>query len=126
MDELADTDGPSVAVAADADGDEALIGQHRSGPDRRHTAVDGVEAVRPAQKVRRTLARATDARELDDLPGVDAHLEKGIDDSLGNRVVAAAGAESGLPALVGLGFQSDSIHLQSRHEFSVRFPFDTG
>ena len=42
--------------------------------DRRHAAVNGVEAVRGAEEVRRALARAADARQLDDLTRIDAQL----------------------------------------------------
>ena len=108
--ELADADRAGVAVAADADGDQLLVGQHRAGADRRHAAVDGVEAVRAAEEVRRALARAADARQLDDLLGIDAHLVERVDDALGDRVVAAAGAQRRLAALVDLRFEPDSIH----------------
>ena len=50
--------------------------------------------------------------------GIDAHLEERVDDALGDRVVAAAGAERRLAALVDLRFESDSIH------FDVVSPFD--
>ena len=76
------------------------IGQHRAGGHRRHAAVHGVEAVRAAQEVGRALARAADARQLDDALGLDAHLVEGVDDALGDGVVAAAGAERGLAAAV--------------------------
>src|SRR5207249_9588225 len=66
MDELADADRARVAVAADADGDELLVRHHRAGADRRHASVDRVEAVRSAEEIRGTLARAADARELHD------------------------------------------------------------
>src|SRR5262249_22613616 len=112
--ELADPDRAGVAVAADADGDELLVRQHRAGPDRRHAAVDGVEAVRAAEEVRRALAGAADARQLHDLAGIDAHLVERVDDALGNRVMAAAGAERRLAALVDLGFEPDSIDFDWR------------
>ena len=116
--ELADADGARVAVAADADGDELLVRQHRAGADRRHAAVDGVEAVRAAQEIRRALARAADARQLDDLLGIDAHLVERVDDALGDGVVPASGAQRRLAALVDLRFEPDSIDLYwSRHVF---------
>ena len=117
--ELADADGPGVAVAAHADRDELLVRQHRAGAHRRHAPVDGVEPVRPAEEIRRALARAADARQLDDLLGIDAHLVKRIDDALGDRVVAAAGAERRLAALVDLRLQTDAIHFDwGRHGYS--------
>src|SRR6266576_2852632 len=99
----------SIAVAADANRDQLLVGEHRAGADRRHAAVHCVETVRSAEEVRRALARAADARQLDDLPRIDAHLVEGVDDALGNRVMAAAGAERRLAALVDLWFQTDAI-----------------
>src|SRR5881394_2264659 len=51
----------------------SAVGEHRAGADRRHAAVDRVEAVRAAEEVRRALARAADARQLDDALRVDAH-----------------------------------------------------
>ena len=43
--------------------------------------------------------------------GMNAHLEKRVDDALGNRVVAAAGAQRRLAAAVGLHFEADPIGL---------------
>src|SRR5207237_5091988 len=120
MHELADPDGARVAVAADADGDELLVGEHRAGAHRRHAAVDGVEAVRPAEKIGRALARAADARQLDHLSGVDAHLVERLDDALGDRVMSAPRAQRRLAALVDLRLQSDSIDFKrnGRHIYS--------
>src|SRR5207244_1890093 len=113
--ELADADGAGVTVAADPDGDELLVREHRARADRRHAAVDRVEAVRAAEEVGRALARAADARQLDDLLGIDAHLVERVDDALGDRVVAAAGAQRRLPTLVGHRFQSDAIDFASHY-----------
>src|SRR5262245_37701443 len=112
MDELADPDRARIAITADADGDQLLVGQHRPRANRRHPSVHSIEAVRSAQKVRGALARASDAGELDDLPGIDAHLVEGVDDALGNRVMAAAGAKRRLSAFVDLRLQADSIRFQ--------------
>ena len=108
--ELADADRAGVAVAADADRDQLVVGEHRAGADRRHAAVHGVEAVRAAEEIRRALARAADARQLDDLLGIDAHLVEGVDDALGDRVMAAAGAQRRLAALVDRRFETDAVH----------------
>ena len=62
----------------------------------------GVEAVRAAQEVGRALGRAADAGELDHALGLNAHLVHGVDDALGNGVVAAAGAERRLAALYSI------------------------
>src|SRR6185437_9532306 len=61
------------------------------------------------------LARAADARELEDLLRVDAHLEEGVDDALGDCVVAAAGAEGGLTAAIRLDLQPDAILFGFHH-----------
>src|SRR5262249_2254117 len=118
--ELADANRARVAVAADANRDQLLVREHRAGADRRHAAVDRVETGRPAEEVRRALARAADARQLDDLPRVDAHLEKRVDDAFRNRVVAAAGAQRRLAAFVDLRLEPDSIYLQrSWHMYRI-------
>ena len=111
VDELADADGARVAVAADADGDHLAVGDDRAGGDRRHAPVHGVEAVRAVQEVGRALARAADARELDDLRRVDAELEERVDDALGDGVVAAPGAERRLAAAIGDRLEADAIDL---------------
>ena len=41
--------------------------------------------------------------------GIDAHLEERVDDALGDRVVAAAGAERRLAAAIGLQLEADAI-----------------
>src|SRR5580704_11209347 len=70
-----------------------------------------VEAVRAAHEVRRTLRRATDAGHLENTLGLDAHLIKGVNDALGNRVVAASGAQCGLAAAIVEDGKPDSIRL---------------
>ena len=112
MDELSDANRAGIAVAADADGNQLPVGQQCPGSNRRHAAMHGVEAVRSAQEVRRALARAADARQLDDLAGVDPHLIEGVDDAFRDRVMAAAGAERRLAASIDLRFQTDSIHFE--------------
>src|SRR5262249_50678887 len=83
----------------------------RARADRRHAAVDRVEAVRIPQEVRRRLAGAPDARQLDDVSRMDAHLEERVDDALGNRVMAAARTERRLAAAIGLDFETDPVFL---------------
>src|SRR6185312_8675379 len=92
MDELADTDGGGIAVAADAQRLQAAVGQHGAGGYARHAAVDGVEPEGAAEEVRGRLAGAADAAELDEVIRLDAHLVAGINDALADGVVAAAGA----------------------------------
>src|SRR5262249_25575380 len=74
MNELADTDRGSIAVATDADCLEGAIRQHRSGRNRRHAAVNSVEPMRSAQEVCWSLARAADSRKLHDAVGILSHL----------------------------------------------------
>src|SRR4029077_5277859 len=98
--DLADADRARIAVAADANRDQLVVREHGAGADRRHPAVDGVEPMRAAQKIRGALARAADPGQLDHLAGVDAHLVERFDDALRDRVVPAPGAKRRLPALV--------------------------
>ena len=109
MHELADADRAGVAVTADADRNELPVRQHRARANRWHAAVDGIEAVRSAEKVRGALARTADARQLDHPAGVDTHLEEGIDDALGNRVVSAPCAQRRFAAAIRHDFQSDPV-----------------
>ena len=74
--ELAHADVGRVAVAADADAHQLLVGQQGPGGHRGHPAVQGVEAVAVLQEIRRGLARAADAAELDRVIGftpIDLH-----------------------------------------------------
>src|SRR5262249_41279018 len=117
VDELPDADRARVAVAADADGDELLVRQHRARADRGHAPMDGVEPVRGAEEICRAFAGAADPRELDDLLAVDAHLEERVDDALRDRVVATARAERRLAALVRDVLEPDSIQFTG-HRYS--------
>src|SRR5271157_678867 len=90
-----------------------------------------VEAVRAAQKIGGSLRGAADAAGLDDELGLDAHLEHGLDDALGNRIVAASSAERGFSALVVDDGEADAVGLwpgcrgsglNSRGRHSVAFP----
>src|SRR5262249_6802800 len=103
--------------AADADGNQLLVRQHRARAHRRHAAVDGVEAVRRAQEVRRALARAADARELHDLLRIDAHLEERVDDAFRDGVMSASRAQRRLAALVSDVLEPDAIEFSS-HDYS--------
>ena len=70
-----------------------LVRQHHAGRQRRHAAVNAVEAVRLAQEVSRRLAGAADAAELCDAMRLDAVFVKRLDDLRSDRVVAASGAQ---------------------------------
>ena len=87
--ELPHADVGRVAVAADADADELVIGQQGPGGHRRHPAVQRVEAVAGLQEVGRRLARAADAAELDRVIRVDADRLARLDQVAGDAVVAA-------------------------------------
>src|SRR5208282_5755187 len=100
VNKLADADGSGVAVTADPERDQIAIGQHRSGGDRGHASVHGVEAVGAIHEVRRTLGGATDSAQFRDTLGLHAHFVHGFDDAFGNGVVAATGAERGLATLI--------------------------
>ncbi len=114
VNELPDADRAGVSVPAHPERGESPICEHGPRRDRRHASVDGVEAVRLAQEIRGALARTANARQLDHLPAVDAHFVEGLDDPLGDGVVAAPGAEGALSAPVGGEFEADPIHLFRR------------
>ena len=78
-----------------------------------------VEAVRQPQEVGGRLRRAADARELRDLPGLDAQFVEALDDALGDGVVAAARAQRGLAALVIQDLQPDAVDLLGRRRVTV-------
>jgi hypothetical protein len=119
--ELAGTDGARVAVAADPDGHQVLVGQDRARGHGWHAPVHRIEAVGGAQKVRRALAGAADARQLDDTRGVHAHLEERFHDPLGDGVVAASRAQGGLPAPVRGGFEIDAVDFPAGSRRGGRF-----
>ena len=98
--ELAEPDAGGVAVARDADAGSAAVREVHAGRDGGHAAVHGVEAVRAAEEVGGRLAGAADARELRDAVRLEAQLERGLDDAAGDGVVAAAGAQGRLRAVV--------------------------
>ena len=92
MGELAHADRGGVAVAGDADVEQLPVGHVGPGGNRRHAAVDGIEAVRPAEEIGGSLGGAADAGQLGHPVRLDGQLETGLDDGVGGRVVAAAGA----------------------------------
>ena len=65
--------------------------------------------MRLLDEVGRRLARAADAGELGDLVRRDAVLEEALDEGVGDRVVAAAGAERRLEALVDLDLDAEAV-----------------
>ena len=91
MHELPDADRARVSIPGDPESNHLAVGDHRAGAHRRHAPVDRIEAMGAVQEIRGGLARAADTRELDDLRRVDAELEEGVDDALGDRVVLLPG-----------------------------------
>src|SRR5262245_14043027 len=92
MAEIAESDGGRIAVPGDSDGQQGMVGQVRAGGDRRHSAVNGIEAERLAQKISRRFRRAADAAKLDDFSWVDAALVIRALNRRRNRVMTAAPA----------------------------------
>src|ERR1022692_2392000 len=74
----------------------------------------GVESVRGVEEEGRRFRRTADAGELADPPRLPAHLVEAFNDPLGDGVMAAAGAQSGLGALVVDDLQADVVHLLGR------------
>src|SRR5690606_23806408 len=90
---LPESDRERVAVARDAQVIKTAVRRDGAGRDRRHAAVDRVEAVPSAYEVSRRLRGAADARELHELLGTDRQAPDGLDDGCRDRVVPAAGAQ---------------------------------
>ena len=122
VNELAHADGGRVAVAGDAQHRHGVVGQNGAGGDRRHAPVHAVEAVRAAHEVGRALRRAADAAHLHHALRLDAHLEHGVDDALGDGVVAAAGAERRLAAAILKDRKADVVDFGAG-ALVLRLPF---
>ena len=84
------------------------------GDERRHAAVDAVEAVRLAQEIGRRLRRAADPGQLRHLVRRDRQLPERLDDRRGDRVVPAAGTERRDRAFVVAPREPDGVLLQRR------------
>src|SRR5437660_8334621 len=76
--------------------------------------MDRIEAVRAAHEISRTLGRAADSARLDYALRLHTHLVHGIDNALGNRVMAATGAQRCLPAAIIQNGQADAVGLGRR------------
>ena len=68
-----------------------------------------IEAVGAVHEVSGTLRRATDSAQLRDPLRLHAHVIHGFDDALGDGVMAATGAQSGLAAFVVDDAQSNAV-----------------
>src|SRR5205823_11812663 len=97
---LTDADRSGVAIAADTQGDQAMVRQNRSRSKRRHPSVHRIKAVRAAHEVRRTLRRAPDTTHLRYTLGPHPHLVHGIDNALRDRIVPTTGAQGGFAASI--------------------------
>ncbi len=112
--ELAEPDRGGVAVAGDAQVDQLAVGHVGAGEHGRHPPVHGVEAVRVAEEIVRSLRRAADAGELGQPMRRQVELEGRLDDRRRDRVVPAAGAQGGDLALVVAPREAEAVRLQER------------
>src|SRR6266508_4162855 len=103
----------SIDVPRDAEREEGPVREGRPGRDRRHPAMERVEGVGAAHEVGGALRRAADARELRHALGGKARVEHRLEDPLGDRVVAAAGAQGGLRSPVLDHGQAEPVHLRA-------------
>ena len=108
--ELAQADRGRIAVAADADAEDAAIREQRARGDRRHASVDGVESMREAEEIGRRFGRTADARKLRDVPRLNAEIVERFHDAFGDGVVAATGAEGGLRTFIVQDLQANAIY----------------
>ena len=113
--ELPDADGGRVAVAADA--------EQRSSCWLASTAPVATDGMRPCTELKLCERLMKYAGLFDEQPmprhlhhalGLHAHLVHGVDDALGDGVVAAAGAERGLAAAIVEHCKPDAIGLWGR------------
>ena len=114
MAELPEPDRQRIAVAGDADVVEVAVGGVGAGGDRGHAAVHGVEAVAAADEVGRGLRGAADAGELHHVLRLEVQAPAGLDDRRGDRVMAAAGAQRRLRALVVAAREAERVLRQRR------------
>ena len=73
-----------------------------------------VETVGAAHEIGRALGRAADSTQLGHALRLHAHFVHGIDDALGDRVVAAAGTERRLAATVVDYCEADAVRFWGR------------
>ena len=115
VNKLAHADRSRVAVAGDAER-HAWCGWPACAP----VVTEGMrpctllKLVRAAHEVGRALRRAADAAHLHHALGLHAHLIHGVDNALGDCVVAAAGAKRRLAAAILNNRKADVIHFGSR------------
>ena len=115
VNELAHADGSGVAIAGDAQ-----HGHVCGWRGWRPVETDGMrpctllKLMRAAHEVGRALGRAADAAHLHHALGLNAHFKHGVDDALGDGVVAAAGAERRFAAAIFKDRKADAVDLGAR------------
>ena len=111
---LPDPNGGSIPVTADSQRDQPMVRQHRPSSHRRHAPMHSVKAVRAVHEISRALGRTSDAARLDHMLRLHSHLIHRVNDALGNRIVAAAGAQRRPSAPVVNHRQADAICFRRR------------
>src|SRR5262249_12309990 len=96
-------------VTGNADEHQLLVRERVASRHRRHTPVYRVEAVGPIQEIGRRLGRAADTGKLAYIFRLHPHLIHSVDDALGDGVMAAARAQSGLAAAIVEHGQPDVV-----------------
>src|SRR5215471_14246819 len=86
-----------------------MIREHDARGQRRHPAMDTIEAMRAAQEISRRFARAADAAQFRDTVRLDAVFIKCLDQLRCDCIVAASCAESGVRALIVGDRETQSI-----------------
>src|ERR1700735_5317901 len=76
--------------------------------------MDRIETVRTVHEVRGAFGRAPNTAQFGDVLRLDAHVVHGYDNALGDCVVAATGAQRGLPALVIDNAEADAVDFRFR------------
>src|SRR5262249_21234311 len=78
---------------------------------RRHAAVQAVKSMRLLDEIGRRFRRAADAAHLGKLVRLDAIVVQRLDNVIGNRVVAAAGAQRRRKSFINFASQSDDVEI---------------
>ena len=110
---LSEPDARRVAVAADAEHEQLAVGELRPGRRRGHASVQAVEAVRLLDEVGRRFRGAADAAHLRELVRLDAVFVERLDEMVGDRVVAAAGAQRRRQPFVDFAREADEVEFAS-------------
>src|SRR5262249_49360263 len=100
--------------AGDADVLQGAVGGVGAHADRRHAAVDGVEAVAAGDEVRRRFGRATDAGELHQILRLEVDPPGGFHYRGGDGVVTAACTQRRERAFVVAAGEAERVLRQRR------------